>query len=89
LLLLLAFRRISLCIGHAVQLRLKSPHDASKVKQSVHQPIVRVCVGVADGGGRHSEVLGKELVEVAADGGIQSAQLLPQPRLEVALRHRR
>ncbi len=30
-------------------------------------------------------MLGEELVEVAADGGVQVAQLMPQPLLEVAL----
>ena len=75
-------------LGQAVQLRLEPPHDARKVDQPASEPLVRVRVGVADGGGRHAEVLGEERVEVAADGGVQLAQLLPQPVLEVALRQR-
>ncbi len=50
------------------------------------QPRVRVCVSVADGSNCHTEVLGEELVEVAADGGVHVAQLLAQPVLKVFLR---
>ena len=50
------------------------------------QPRVRICVRVADGCCSLAEVLGEELVEVAADGGVHVAQLLAQPVLEVFLR---